>query len=119
MLQNQYENKWAIALEIIRDLQQLPPLKSRQPRKVIELIQTIEKALNDLTKPGNIEIINPAVISSIEGKLPFETRVDWIKRRNTPNLATPENYFDSLLNYLKVEEAALEEALFLEGEKVE
>lgn len=40
-----------------------PPLKSYQPRKNIELIQTIVKVLSDLTKLGSIETMkNPLMV---------------------------------------------------------
>lgn len=52
MLENIYGNKSAIALEIIEELEKIPVLRANQPRKVINLIQTVEKALANLTELG-------------------------------------------------------------------
>lgn len=58
-------------MEIIEDLERIPPVRSHQPRKVIDLIQAVEKALNyliELKSTGAIK--NPLVFRSIERKLP-------------------------------------------------
>lgn len=46
VLQNRYGNKPTVVL--IEDLERFAPVRSYQPRKVIDPIQTIEKALNSL-----------------------------------------------------------------------
>lgn len=77
VLQNRYGNKPTIALEIIEYLEMIPP--SHQPRKVIDLIQAVEKALNDLIKLESTGAIkNPLVIRSIESKLPDNMKRDWL-----------------------------------------
>lgn len=44
----------------------MAPVKGNQPRKVIDVIQTVEKALADLTELGNSGAIrNPLVIKTI------------------------------------------------------
>lgn len=92
-------------------------MKPNQPRRVIDLIQAVEKARCNLTVLESIEAIkNPLVIRSIESKLPDDMKKDWIRfKRDTSNHVTPENYFD-----LKDEKATLE---YLEqfhvGKKVE
>lgn len=48
--ENRYGNKSTITIEI---LEGSPPVKGNQPRKVIDLIQSAEKALADLTELGN------------------------------------------------------------------
>ncbi|XP_067280641.1 uncharacterized protein [Pseudorasbora parva] len=110
VLQNRYGNKPTIALEIIDDLERIPPLKSYQPRKVIDLIQAVEKALNDLTELESIGAIrNPLVIRSIESKLPDNMKRDWVTFMVNPrNGVTPDNHFDSLLHFLKTQEDILE-----------
>lgn len=71
VLENRFGNQATIALEIIEELQATPPVRSSHPRRIIELIQTIEKALYDLNELGNVDAIkNPLVTKSIEGKLP-------------------------------------------------
>lgn len=110
VLQNRYGNKPTIALEIIEDLERIPPLKSHQPRKVIDLIQAVEKALNDLTElESSGAIKNPLVIRSIESKLPDNMKRDWLTFMVNPrNGVTPDNHFDSLLRFLKTQEDILE-----------
>lgn len=76
VLENRYGNKSAITVEILEELDKMPQVKGNQPRRVIDLIQAVEKALADLTELGNSGTIrNPLVIKSIESKLP-----DFIKR---------------------------------------
>lgn len=110
VLENRYGNKTTIALEIIDHLDKIPHLKSHQPRKVIDLIQNVEKALVDLTELGNIGAINnPLVIQSIEGKLPDDIKKDWLVFMVNPeNGITPDNHFDKLLKFLKTQEDILE-----------
>lgn len=99
VLQNRYGNKPTIALEIIEYLEMIPP--SHQPRKVIDLIQAVEKALNDLIKLESTGAIkNPLVIRSIESKLPDNMKRDWLTFMVNPtNGVTPDNHFDSLLTF--------------------
>lgn len=109
VLQNKYGNK-SIAFKIIEDLKRIPPLKSKQPRKVIDLVQAVEKAVNDLTEIESTgDIKNPLVIRSIESKLPEDMKIDWLTfMLNPTNNVTPDSHFDSLLKYLKTQEAVLE-----------
>lgn len=110
VLQNRYGDKPTIALEIIEDLERIPPLKSHQPRKVIDLIQAVEKALNDLTELESTGAIkNPLVIRSIESKLPDNIKRDWLTFMVNPrNGVTLDNHFDILLTFLKTQEDILE-----------
>ena len=110
VLEIRYGNKTTIALEIIEDLEKIPALKSNQPRKAIDLIQSVEKALYDLTELGNTGAIkNPLVIKSIESKLPDNMKRDWLVFMVNPaNDVTPDNHFDSLLRFLKTQEEILE-----------
>ncbi len=48
VLHNRYGNKVTIAMELIEELERIYAVKGNQPRKVIELIQIVEKALSDL-----------------------------------------------------------------------
>lgn len=85
-------------------------MKSYQPRRVIELIQTIERALHNHTEPDGANVIkNLLMTRSIESKLPSNMKRDWVRFMRQPsNGVTAENYFNSLLKYLKDEEATLE-----------
>lgn len=57
-------------MEILEELEKMPHVKGNQPRKVIDLIQSMDKALADLTELGNSGAIkNPLVIKTIESKL--------------------------------------------------
>lgn len=71
VLQNRFGSQTAIALEIIEDLQALPPVKGHHPRKIVDLIQIVEKALYDLSELKNTGCLkNPLVTKSLESKLP-------------------------------------------------
>lgn len=79
MLQSRFGNKESIVIEIIEDLERIPPLKSDQPRKVFDLIQAIENTLNDFTELESTGTIkNSLVIRSIESKLPGKIKEDWL-----------------------------------------
>ncbi|XP_060783164.1 uncharacterized protein LOC132890373 [Neoarius graeffei] len=110
VLDNRFGNQANIALEIIEDLQATPAVKAGQPRRVIELIQTVEKALYDLNELDNAEAIkNPIVTKSIEGKLPETLKKDWLTyAADVSNAVDRYNRFDKLLAYLKSQEAMYE-----------
>ncbi|GAA6097417.1 uncharacterized protein LOC108181458 [Tachysurus ichikawai] len=102
--------KSQIAMEIVDEVEKIPAVKGNQPRRVVELIQVVEKALADLTDLGNVGAIkNPLVIKSIESKLPDFGKRDWLVYMTDPaNGITPENHFDALLKFLKKQEEILE-----------
>ena len=110
VLENRCGNKTTIALEIILDLEKIPHLKSLQPRKVIDVIQSVEKALGDLTELGSTGAIKyPLVARPIESKLPDSMKNDWLVFMVNPgNGITPGNHCDSLLKFLKTQEEILE-----------
>lgn len=105
MLENRYGNKSTIALEIIEDLEKIPILRANKPRKVIDLIQCIEKALDDLTEHYNTGAINNSlVIKSIESRFMVNPANDV-----TPDTLIRHSYhFDNLLKFLKTREEILE-----------
>ncbi|GAA6075586.1 uncharacterized protein LOC115149571 [Tachysurus ichikawai] len=74
------------------------------------MIQTIEKALDDLTELENTGAINnPLVIKSIESKLPDSIKRDWLVFMVNPrNNVTSDNHFENLLKFLKTQEEILE-----------
>ncbi|XP_060762681.1 uncharacterized protein LOC132872105 [Neoarius graeffei] len=111
VLDNRFGNQANIALEIIEDLQATPAVKAGQPRRVIELIQTVEKALYDLNELDNAKAIkNPIVTKSIEGKLPETLKKDWLTyAADVSNAVDHHNRFDKLLAYLKSQEAIYEQ----------
>ncbi|CAJ1048211.1 uncharacterized protein LOC111583003%2C partial [Xyrichtys novacula] len=104
VLDNRFGNNPTITLE------KMPPVKGNQPRKVIDLIQSVEKALTDLTELGNSGAIkNPLVIKSIESKLPEFIKRDWVMFMVEPkNNVKSDNHFDMLLTFLKNQEDVLE-----------
>lgn len=110
VLQSKYGNKTEIALEIIDGLKKWPPLKLCQPKEVMDLIQTIEKVLQDLTELGSPEIVKHTLVTTtVESKLPDDVQRRWLKFVLKPaNRVTPENHLESLLRYLKREERILE-----------
>ena len=84
----------------------MPHVKGNQPRKIIDLMQSVEKALTDLTELGNSGAIrNPLVIKSIESKLPDYVKRDWL---NFMVDSKKDNHFDMLLKFLKNQEYIFE-----------
>ena len=110
VLANRFGNKYAISLEIVEELDKILPVKGNQPRKVVDLIQTIEKALADLTDLGSTGAIkNPLVVNSLESKLPEWVKKDWLMFMVDPsNSVTQDNHFDMLLAFLKKQEEIFE-----------
>lgn len=111
MLKNRFGNTTSIAVELMEELQKLPPIRGQQPRKIIELIQTVEKALNDLRDLGNTGALkNPLMTKSIESKLPDVLKREWlIYAADSLNCITLDNRFDSLLLFLKEQESIYEQ----------
>ena len=110
VMENRYGNKSTIAIEILEELEKMPHVRGNQPRKVIDLIQSVERALADLTELGNSGAMNnPLVIKSIESKLPDFILRDWLKFMVDPaNDVTSDNHFGMLLKFLKKQEEILE-----------
>ncbi len=110
MLENRYGNKITIAMDISEELEKIPAVRGNRPRRVTELIQTVEKSLAGLTDLGNVGAIkNPLVIKSIESKLPELVKQDWlVYMMDTANAITPDNHFDELLRFLQKQEEILE-----------
>lgn len=111
VLGNRYGNQTSITIEIVEELQKMPAVRSTQPRKIVELIQAVEKALQDLSDLGSTGAIkNPLVTKSIESKLAETLKKEWLvyvaDRRNA---VAPENQFDSLLAFLKEQESIYEQ----------
>lgn len=111
VLENRFGNQATIALEIVEELQATPPVRSGQPRKVIELIQIVEKALYDLSELDNADAIkNPIVTKSIEGKLPETLKKDWLTYAAVEgNAVDRHNRFDKLITYLKSQKSIYEQ----------
>lgn len=105
VLEKWYGNKITIAIEIVEELDRIPAVRGNQPRRVTELIQTVEKSLADFTDLGNIGVINnPLVTKSIENKLPEFVKREWLVYMTDPaNSITPDNHLDALLKFLKQE----------------
>ena len=57
VLENRFGNRTAIAIEIVEELQRIPPVRGHQPRKIVELIQAVGKALQDLSDLGTVETL--------------------------------------------------------------
>ncbi len=110
VLEHRYVNKITISMEIVEELEKIPAVRGNQSRGVIELIQTVEKAIADLTDLGNVGAKrNPLVIKSIESKLPEFVKRDWlVYMMDTANAITPDNHFDELLRFLQKQEETLE-----------
>ncbi|CAL9690628.1 unnamed protein product [Knipowitschia caucasica] len=111
LLDNKYGNRPKIALLISKEVHGLPPVKGNNPRKTIELIQAVERALRDLQVLGEEDAMkNRLVAQSIESKLPDSLKEKWLTHKNDPSSGfSPRHHFDCLLEYLKKQEDILEE----------
>ncbi|XP_048881457.1 uncharacterized protein LOC125748845 [Brienomyrus brachyistius] len=111
VLGNRFGNKSAIALEIVEELQALPPVRGHQPRRVVDMIQVVEKALYDLSELGNTGALrNPLVTKSLESKLPENLKKEWLVcSAGEEEVASPEGRFDMLLKFLRSQEKIYEQ----------
>ncbi|KAJ8260443.1 hypothetical protein GJAV_G00182210 [Gymnothorax javanicus] len=110
VLENWFGSQTAIAIEIVEELQRLPAVKSHQPRKIVELIQAVEKALEDLSGLGDTGALkNPLVTKSVESKLPDALKKEWLLYAAERFSSEPEKRFDSLLAFLKSQESIYEQ----------
>ena len=95
----------------MEELQRIPPVKAYQARKIVELIQAVEKALQDLSDLGDTGAIkNPLMTKSIETKLPETLKKEWLVYvADKKNPVALEKRFDSLLSFLKEQESIYEQ----------
>lgn len=110
-LDNRFGNKARIVLKIAEDIESLPPVRGNNPRKVIELIQAVERALSNLVILGEEDVLkNRLVAQSLERKLPSSLKEKWIEYKAEPlHGFSPQTHFDCLLLYLQKQEVVLEE----------
>ncbi|XP_062416584.1 uncharacterized protein LOC119218794 [Pungitius pungitius] len=111
VLGNRFGNKTEIALEIVEELQMLAPVKSYQPRKIVDLIQVVEKALYDLNGLGDTGALkNPLVTKSLESKLPDSLKKEWLVHvSEEEETESTGNRFDMLLKFLRGQEKIYEQ----------
>lgn len=117
VLDKRFGNKTAIVIEIVKELQMLPPLKADDPKQIIELTELVEKALTDLGDIGETAAVkNPLLTKSIESKLPDVLKKEWLiyaAEKNEGNLQTTPSSdgaaktdrFDTLLAFLRSQKA--------------
>lgn len=110
-LENRFGDQATITLEIVEELQATPPVRRGEPRKVIEFIQTVEKALYDLSELDNADAIkNTIVTKSIGGKLPETLKKNWLTYAVVEgNAVNRNNRFDKLITYLKSQKSIYEQ----------
>ena len=111
VVDNRFGNQATIAFEIGEEVQATPPVRSGQPRRIVELIQAVEKAIYDLNELGNADaIMNPLVTKSIESKLPETLKRDWLTyAADEGNTVNHQNRFDKLITFLKSQESIYEQ----------
>lgn len=66
LLDNKYGNKPKIVLLISKEVHGLPPVRGNSPRKTIELIQAVERALRDLQVLGEEDAVKKWVSSTVD-----------------------------------------------------
>ena len=112
------QKMFSASLEIAMETKLPLPLRLwKSCRKILELIQTVEKALQDLSELGDKGAIkNPLVTKSIECKLPENLKKEWLVYvADGRNAVLPNNRFDSLLAFLKGQESIYETTRATEG----
>lgn len=111
LLDSKYGNRAKIVLMITNEVQSLPSVKENNPRRTIELIQAVERALCNLQILGEEDAVkNRVVAQSLESKLPSSLKKEWIMHKTDPaNRFSPLYHFDCLLGFLKRQEEILEE----------
>ncbi|RXN30024.1 gag-pol fusion poly [Labeo rohita] len=111
VLENRFGSQAAVAIEIVEELQRLPAVRGHQPKRIVELIQAVEKAHQDLSDLGDTGAMkNPLVTKSIESKLPDGLKKEWLLYAAKKSTAVvPEEHFDSLLAFLKSQESIYEQ----------
>nr|XP_054601662.1 uncharacterized protein LOC129164711 [Nothobranchius furzeri] len=121
VLENRFGNRTAIIIEIVEELQRIPTVRGHQPRRIVELIQAVEKALEDLSDLGDTGAIkNPLVTKSIETKLVESLKKEWlVYAADKKNSVASANPFDNLLAFLKKQEDIYEQLEQLEQLKEE
>ena len=83
-LDEKYGNKRKLVDAIICEVKKLKSNYNENPRKTLEMINTVEKAHRDLKGLGlESEINNTTIVSIIEEKLPYEIEKEWIKIAST------------------------------------
>lgn len=105
--ENRFGNQTTIASKIVEELKRIPPVKGYQPRKIVELFEAVEKALQDLSDLGDTSTIkSPLMSKSIETKLPESLKKEWlVYAADKKNSVAPEKQFDSLLSFIKEHES--------------
>lgn len=105
--ENRFGNQTTIASKIVEELKRIPPVKGYQPRKIVELFEAVEKALQDLSDLGDTGTIkSPLMSKSIETKLPESLKKEWlVYAADKKNSVAPEKQFDSLLSFIKEHES--------------
>ena len=77
-------------------------------KKFISFIDIIDRGYRDLKKLNlEQEVCNSHVLAIIEGKLPRDIQIEWYRMIHKQKLDMKDR-FTSLLEYLKIERAALE-----------
>lgn len=110
VLENRFGNRAAIALEIVEELQAMPPVRSQQLRKIVDLIQVVERALHDLRELRDTGAVrSPLVTKSIESKLPESLKKEWLTYTTERSTAEPRERFDMLFMFLKSQEELYEQ----------
>ena len=95
---------------VMNDIKCLRPLKERDDKGLLQLIETVERGYRDLLRM-KIErgVSNAATVSIIEEKLPRDVKMEWAKRVNEVNSKFEDsNKFPFLLEFLLEQRRVLE-----------
>ena len=112
-LDDRYGDKIDLVDIVIKDLEALPQLKANDDAKFVQMIDTLEKGLNDLHAVGaRSDVANAYTVKLIEQKLSRQLYLTWLKEEetgsNSEDLASEDavsnsSRFDLFFNFLTLE----------------
>ena len=79
-LDKKYGDAGKLVDAIMSEIKQMPTCSNRDDQRVLEMINTIEKAHRDLKRLDlEKEIRNSTIVSIIEKRLPEDIQIEWIR----------------------------------------
>ena len=107
-LDEKYANPAKLVDCVIAEITRFKKIGDDENKKFIAFVDIIDKGYRDLNSLDlKSEICNSHVIAIIEGKLPRDVQIEWYRMIHKKKINI-KNRFNELLEYLKIERAALE-----------
>ena len=109
-LDERYGDPIKMADSIMRDFEKIRPVKDGDDKRLVELVDNVERSYNDLTKVGmEREISNTRVVGDIERRLPPIVRREWSRSLyDDKSEVDRSDRFPALLQFLIKEKKSVE-----------